>query len=403
MALGLKSLRGDFAGGVALIALSQLPHVFSVTPETLRKPVLEWLAAAQPLTAAASMATAVIVWLVAWRWRRSPAALIGLVAGTAVYYLIRLAVPSGALGPVIGALPVGLPLPTALAGMIDVIAQPAAVKHFPALVASRGGDRDHRRARFAARRRRDRRRHRKRAIARTASSSRRAPGNLASVALRRCRRSRFPRPGRFAGWRAGGRTHGDRLHLVSGARSAAGRRRGRALGFTDRSARRVMLVGRMEPGRRMDAGPAATSRQANVARPDSSRRAPRSSFSSPGDHRVLELRRRGDRRALSVDGALHRDVNRSLVRAVYDGAARPSRRIYGPGGAVGWTPSRRGSSSSSSGRALLRQRRAPATEVEGLDGRRRLYHPRSAARDRHRRHRRAGARAVREAPAGGGR
>ena len=27
----------------------------------------------------------------AWRWRRSPAALIGLVAGTAVYYLIRLA------------------------------------------------------------------------------------------------------------------------------------------------------------------------------------------------------------------------------------------------------------------------------------------------------------------------
>ena len=128
---------GGFMTGVAiLIALSQLPHVLGVTPETLRKPVLEWLAAAEPLTAAVSMATAVIVWLVAWRWRRSPAALIGLVAGTAVYYLIRLAVPSGALGPVVGALPVGLPLPTALAGMIDVIAQPAAVKHFPALVAA---------------------------------------------------------------------------------------------------------------------------------------------------------------------------------------------------------------------------------------------------------------------------
>ncbi len=52
---------GGFMTGVAiLIALSQLPHVLGVTPETLRKPVLEWLAAAEPLTAAVSMATAVI-------------------------------------------------------------------------------------------------------------------------------------------------------------------------------------------------------------------------------------------------------------------------------------------------------------------------------------------------------
>ena len=120
--------------GVAiLIALSQVPYVLGLAPGALRQPALEWLAAAQPLTAWVGVATAVIIWVVAWRWKRAPAALVGLAAGTAVYYATRFVVPGGALGPVVGTIAAGLPLPTAFAGIADLAVQPAAVRHLPLL------------------------------------------------------------------------------------------------------------------------------------------------------------------------------------------------------------------------------------------------------------------------------
>ena len=128
---------GGFMTGVAiLIALSQVPHILGLAPGAVAKPAREWLAAAQPLTAWVAIATAAIIWLVGWRWKRAPAALIGLVAGTGVYYLTRFAFPDGALGPVVGAISGVLPLPTAFADVAELARQPAAARHLPALAAA---------------------------------------------------------------------------------------------------------------------------------------------------------------------------------------------------------------------------------------------------------------------------
>ena len=128
---------GGFMCGVAiLIVLSQVPHMLGLLPGAMREPAVEWLAAVQPLTAFVSLATAAIIWVVAWRWKRLPAALIGLAAGTAVYYATRFVVPGAALGPVVGEIPGALPLPTAFADVIDLGGQPAALKHLPLLAAT---------------------------------------------------------------------------------------------------------------------------------------------------------------------------------------------------------------------------------------------------------------------------
>ena len=126
---------GGFMCGVAiLIALNQLPHVLGVLPGALRTPSFDWLAAVQPWTALVSVATAAMIWGMAWRWKRLPAALLGLVAGTGVYYALR-AVVGGAVGPVVGPIPAGLPLP-AIGGVLEAIGAPAAAKHLPALAGS---------------------------------------------------------------------------------------------------------------------------------------------------------------------------------------------------------------------------------------------------------------------------
>jgi MFS superfamily sulfate permease-like transporter len=128
---------GGFMCGVAiLIALSQVPHVLGLAPGAMRKPALEWLAAAQPLTLWVGLATAAIIFAVARYWKSAPAALVGLAAGTAVYYATRFVSPDGALGPVVGGISGSLPLPTAFAGIAELIAQPAAARHLPALAAA---------------------------------------------------------------------------------------------------------------------------------------------------------------------------------------------------------------------------------------------------------------------------
>ncbi len=128
---------GGFMCGVAiLIALSQVPHILGLAPGAMRKPALEWLAAAQPLTLWVGLATAAIIFAVARYWKRAPAALVGLAAGTAVYYATRFVVPDGALGPVVGAIQGSLPLPTAFAGIAELVAQPAAARHLPPLAAA---------------------------------------------------------------------------------------------------------------------------------------------------------------------------------------------------------------------------------------------------------------------------
>jgi len=77
-----------------------------------------------------------MIWVIGWRWKRLPAALLGLLAGTAVFYVLRAAVGDGAGSPVVGPVPGGLPLPTALGSAIDLAGTPALTNHFPGLAAT---------------------------------------------------------------------------------------------------------------------------------------------------------------------------------------------------------------------------------------------------------------------------
>jgi MFS superfamily sulfate permease-like transporter len=130
---------GGFMCGVAiLIVLAQLPHILGLDPGTLRKPSLAGLAAIQPLSAAVALATAAIIWVIGWRWKRLPAALLGLLAGVAVYYVLRGAFGDGLASPVVGPVPQGLPLPVALGGVVDLAGTPALAKHLPGLAATAG-------------------------------------------------------------------------------------------------------------------------------------------------------------------------------------------------------------------------------------------------------------------------
>jgi MFS superfamily sulfate permease-like transporter len=128
---------GGFLLGVAiLIALSQLPYVLGVAPGALRGAVSAWLPAVQPMSVAVSLATAALIWIIGWRWKRLPAALLGLLAGTAAYYALRGALGDAASIPVIGPLPGGLLLPAAAGDIVGLVGSPAFARHLPALAAT---------------------------------------------------------------------------------------------------------------------------------------------------------------------------------------------------------------------------------------------------------------------------
>jgi sulfate permease, SulP family len=127
---------GFMCGVAVLIVLAQVPHVLGVAPTVLHTPGLGWIGAVQPWTAVVSLATAGMVFVAAPRSRRLPAALVGLLGGTALYYALRATVATAGLGPTVGTLPTGLPLPTALDSAFSLLATPAAGKHVVALVTS---------------------------------------------------------------------------------------------------------------------------------------------------------------------------------------------------------------------------------------------------------------------------
>ena len=69
----------------------------------------------EPATLLVGLATASMIWVVGTTWKRLPAPLLGLVAGSIFYYAIAFALPAVRLGAVVGAAPGLLPAPTALA------------------------------------------------------------------------------------------------------------------------------------------------------------------------------------------------------------------------------------------------------------------------------------------------
>lgn len=96
----LPVLAGFMSGIAVLIVAAQIPLLFGLPPSSPLD--LESLRAAQPATLAVALATAAVIWGVAWRRPRAPAALVGLVAGSLLYAALHVALPDLPLGPLTG-------------------------------------------------------------------------------------------------------------------------------------------------------------------------------------------------------------------------------------------------------------------------------------------------------------
>ena len=105
---------GFMCGASALIIIGQLGPLAGIERADIAHGAAAVWRALQPATLLVGLATAATIWAVGARAKRLPAPLIGLVAGSLLYYAIALVDPAARLGAVVGAIPGGLPFPTAL-------------------------------------------------------------------------------------------------------------------------------------------------------------------------------------------------------------------------------------------------------------------------------------------------
>jgi MFS superfamily sulfate permease-like transporter len=105
-------LAGFMNSAALLIVLSQLPLLLDLPLGS--RPSLDALRAVHPGALALGLGTAGGIWLLARRWRHLPAALLGLVAGTAVHALVSALGAGAPAGAVVGPLPAAWPWPPAV-------------------------------------------------------------------------------------------------------------------------------------------------------------------------------------------------------------------------------------------------------------------------------------------------
>ena len=126
-------IAGFMCGIAVLVLASQLPAMTGMSPRALF--TFEGWKAFQAATLVVGVVTGVAFFLAQERVRRIPAVLVGALAGCVAYALIHVALPDVTLGPVVGSVPPGLPLPTALAGLLDIEVGDV-VRILPALASS---------------------------------------------------------------------------------------------------------------------------------------------------------------------------------------------------------------------------------------------------------------------------
>ncbi len=114
------ALAGFMNGVAILIVLSQIPRLLGIDTPVAGRGILDTLASAQPWTMIVAATTAAFVWLLAARWPRLPAAMIGVAAGAVVYHLVAVLLPSARLGEVLAQVSGTLPLPLALAPLFGI-------------------------------------------------------------------------------------------------------------------------------------------------------------------------------------------------------------------------------------------------------------------------------------------
>ena len=109
-------LAGFMNGVAVLIVVSQLPPLLGVASLDLGSgSVLERM---HPLALVLGVATVTITALAGRRWPRLPAPLIGLAGGLSLYALVRALFPNVAMGELIGPLPQAIPSPEAAASLL---------------------------------------------------------------------------------------------------------------------------------------------------------------------------------------------------------------------------------------------------------------------------------------------
>ena len=113
-------IAGFMCGASALIIFAQFTPLTGITHAQLAAGPAAAMHASQPATLFVGLATAAIIWTAAGLVKRVPSSLVGLAAGTLLYYLVASVWPTAHLGAIVGAIPSQLPLPTALAPLLDV-------------------------------------------------------------------------------------------------------------------------------------------------------------------------------------------------------------------------------------------------------------------------------------------
>ena len=111
---------GFMCGASALIIAAQLEPLAGVAGADFTHGLAPAWNALEPATLIVGLVTAGTIWAIGARSRNQPAPLIGLVAGTLLYYAITFAFPTARLGPIVGPIPGGLPSPTALLPLFGV-------------------------------------------------------------------------------------------------------------------------------------------------------------------------------------------------------------------------------------------------------------------------------------------
>ncbi len=107
-----RPVLAGFMNGVALlIVLGQLPLLLGARAGS---PLPQALAGWQPLALLLGLGTALLLWLAARRWPRLPAVPLLLLLGTAAHLGLQALAPGAGAGLSVGALPDGMPGPTAL-------------------------------------------------------------------------------------------------------------------------------------------------------------------------------------------------------------------------------------------------------------------------------------------------
>ena len=111
-----------FMNGIALLLIyKQMNPLLGLEGAPALFTDLSFLAGVKPLSMAVGLSTLAMVYVGRRLIKRVPASLVGLVAGTALYYLFWYLQGPAALGPVIGNIDVTIPRPVMMQGFIDVI------------------------------------------------------------------------------------------------------------------------------------------------------------------------------------------------------------------------------------------------------------------------------------------